>query len=232
MNPEYRKSLKIRAEHVDFRRKMRLSALMRLFQQCCIAHTEELGYGRDKTLDKGYLWVIANEHIAISALPVYDEEVTLVCYPGPALHYLFPRHFYLLDEQGNTLVEISAIWTLIEEKTRAMIDPKEKGIVIDGYENGKEIPMVPILKVPPLEKQETISVPYSQVDINGHLNNSAYLDIAMDRFEKEDLSKDVAEVKLTYKKEIPMDSSFPLAYGKVDNVYYFSAPQFAIEMKF
>ena len=92
--------------------------------------------------------------------------------------------------------------------------------------------MVPFLKVPPLEKQETISVPYSQVDINGHLNNSAYLDIAMDRFEKEDLSKDVSEIKLTYKKEIPMDSSFPLAYGKVDNVYYFSAPQFAIEMKF
>ena len=233
MNPEYRKTLKIRAEHVDFRRKMRISVLMRLFQESCIAHTEELGFARDKTLDKGLLWVIANEHILISRLPDYDEEVTLVCYPGPTLHYLFPRHFYLLDAKGNTLVEISAIWTLIEEKTRSMTDPKKKGIVIDGYETGKEIPMVSFIKMPPLEgNEETIQVPYSQVDINGHLNNCAYLDIAMDRFAKEDTQKDISEIKLVYKKEIPMDSSFALAYGKVDGVYYFSAPQFSIEIRF
>ena len=62
---------------------MRLSVLMRLFQECCIAHTEELGMGREKTLDRGFLWVINSETIEITRLPEYDEEITLLCRPGP-----------------------------------------------------------------------------------------------------------------------------------------------------
>lgn len=230
MNSLFTKTLKIRAEHVDFRRKMRLSVLMRLFQECCIAHTEELGMGRKMTLDRGFLWVITNEHIKVTRLPEYDEDVVLESYPGPTLHYFFPRHFVMKDREGNVLIEISAIWALIDIKTRSMIDPKENGIVINGWENGKEIPMVTFLKVPPLNKKETIVATYSMVDINGHLNNTAYVDLALDRFEKEDLKRDIAEVKMTFKKEIPLGASFELAYDKIDHAYYLTCPHFSLEI--
>ena len=85
---------------------MRLSVLMRLFQECCIAHTEELGMGRDKTLDRGLLWVVISEMIEIQRMPVYDEEITLVCYPGKTLHYFFPRQLTVLDRNGTEIIRI------------------------------------------------------------------------------------------------------------------------------
>ena len=51
----YRKELLLRSEHVDMYRRLRTSELFRLLQEASIRHTEELGMGRDKTLDRGVL---------------------------------------------------------------------------------------------------------------------------------------------------------------------------------
>lgn len=230
MSPLYVKPFKVRAEHVDFRRKMRLSVLMTLFQECCIAHTEELGMGRKMTLDRGFLWVILNEHIKINRLPEYDEDLTIESYPGPTLHFFFPRHFFLKDKQGDVLVEISAIWGLIDARKREMIDPKAKKIIINGEEKGNELPVVNFIKVPPLTKSTTFEATYSRVDINGHLNNAAYVDFALDQFDKADLKEDPKEIKLTFKKEIPYGEKVELSYDKVEGSYYFSCPNFNLQI--
>ena len=230
MSPLYTKTFKIKSKHVDFRRKMRLSVLMTFFQEACIAHTEELGMGRKMTLDRGFLWVILNEHIKINRLPEYDEDVTLQSYPGPTMHFFFPRHFFLKDKQGNVLVEISALWGLIDAKKREMIDPRAKKIIIDGQENGDELPMVNFIKVPPLSKSTTFEATYSRTDINGHLNNAAYVDFALDNFAKEDLEADPKEIKLTFKKEIPYGEKVELNYDKVEGSYYFACPNFNLQI--
>ena len=50
---------KMLADDVSMFRKLRPSVLLRLIQEISIAHTEALGAGRAKTLDKGVLWVVA-----------------------------------------------------------------------------------------------------------------------------------------------------------------------------
>ena len=57
------------ADDVTMFRKLRPSVLLRLIQEISIAHTEALGAGRAKTLDKGVLWVVARMKIEISRLP-------------------------------------------------------------------------------------------------------------------------------------------------------------------
>ena len=118
MISEYRRTLRLKAEHVDCFRALRLSVLMRLFQECCIAHTEDLGMGREKTLDRGFLWIVNAEMIRVRRMPEYDEEITLVCRPGQTLHYFFPRQMAVLDRDGMEIIRIGAVWSLIDEKTR------------------------------------------------------------------------------------------------------------------
>ena len=229
--PIFVKTLKLRAEHVDFRRKMRPSVLMRLFQECCIAHTEELGMGRKMTLDRGFLWVVTSERIQIDRMPEYDEEITLECYPGPMLHYFFPRNLVVKDAQGSILVKGNAMWALIDEKSRAMIDPKEHGIHVEGQDLPGQIAPAMMIPTPVLSLVAKTEASYSLVDINGHLNNCSYLDIAMDLFDKEDLSRDMSEIALVFKKEIPLGESFDINYGKEKEAYYFaSKDRFALKI--
>ena len=115
----YEIQLKIRSIDVDMYRRLRTSVLLSWIQEAAIAHTEALGMGREKTLDKGLLWIVNMQRIEISRLPVYDEEVLLRSWPGKSMHLLFPRYFELLDRDGKVLVSGSALWSLINENTRA-----------------------------------------------------------------------------------------------------------------
>lgn len=52
----YRAEKKLLADDVNLFRKLRLSSLFRMLQEAAIAHTEGLGAGRAKTLDKADEW--------------------------------------------------------------------------------------------------------------------------------------------------------------------------------
>ena len=103
-------NLKLRSKDVDMFRRLRSSELFKLLQEAAIRHTEELGMGREKTLDKGILWVVLMQKAEIIRMPVYDEEILLKSWPGKTMHLLFPRYYSLETTEGETLVRASAIW--------------------------------------------------------------------------------------------------------------------------
>ncbi len=231
----YRRQLRVRAEHVDLKRRMRLSTLVRLFQECCIAHTEELGMGRGKTLDRGFLWVIVSEHLVIDRMPLYDEEITLECRPGERMHYLFPRSLVVRDKAGNAIVRANSMWTLIDMESRQMIDPEENGIVIEGSDLPDDVRPVMTIMVPEGDgESHSYHAGYSIVDINGHVNNASYVDLATDILcqDEEDPMGQISEVMMIFRKEIPYGSDFKVIHINKDKEHYFKNDNFTLRVKF
>ena len=97
----YSESLRLRSKDVDMFRRLRLSRLFELLQEASIRHTEELGMGREKTLDKGILWVLLMQRAEITRMPEYDEDIVLKSWPGRTMHLLFPRYYSLETAAGN-----------------------------------------------------------------------------------------------------------------------------------
>lgn len=233
MPATYEFDMTLRAEHVDFKRQFRLSEICRLFQQCCIKHTELLGMGRDKTLDKGLLWVVLSLHLKVHRLPVYDETIHVECYPGSMLHYFFPRQLLLKDKEGNVLVEGNSMWGLIDEKDRELVDPKEYGIIIAGEDRPDQLPPLMMIPMPMLSQSASFNATYSLCDINGHLNNASYIDLMMDLLPLEEISaKHPKELCVTFKKEVPLGEKLILKYGTNQGSYYFSSPNFNAKLIF
>ena len=233
MSPEYRRTLRLKAEHVDCFRRLRLSVLMRLFQECCIAHTEELGMGRTMTLDRGFLWVINAETIGISRLPEYDDEITLLCRPGETLHFFFPRQMSILDAEGREIIRIGALWSLIDIGSRQLIDPGEHGIIIHGENHPGDI-------MPPLSLRDrtasclipALEASYSLVDINGHVNNAGYMDLVLDTFSFEELKHlQFKTIRCLFRKEIPAGTRFEIHWDRSDALCWFRNEYFVIEIE-
>ena len=228
----YELPLQLRAEHVDQFRRLRPSVLMRLFQECCIAHTEQLGMGRKMTLDRGFLWVITSVRYVVTRWPSYDEKIVLRCYPGTTLHYFFPRHLEVIDEKGEVIIRATGIWTLIDETSRDFIDPKENGIHIEGEETGNELAPAMSIPMPPLDLSQTLHATYSLVDINGHVNNAKYMDFLCDLVEQDDLeSKVIKEFSFCFKKEIQYGESIEIKWGKSANDYFACCPNFSAKIR-
>ena len=177
MNGIYQQEFRIRASDTDIWQRLRLSALLRMFQESSIAHTEALGAGREKTLDRGALWVVTRMKLQVSRMPGYDEEVILKSWPGETMHVVFPRYYQVETKSGRVLIRASSLWLLLSREQRSVIFPEKLGIRIEGVSNGTEMAMPESLVFPsvfPETAERTVQ--YSETDLNGHMNNSCYLD--------------------------------------------------------
>ena len=155
----YSTQLRLRNKDVNLHRKLRTSVLFELMQEASIRHTEELGMGREMTLDRGLLWMVTLQRAEIARMPEYDECITLESWPGETMHLLFPRYYRVLDEKGETLLFASAL------------------SVTD------------------------FTVPFSYVDLNGHMNNTRYFDLAEDLTPAAREGRDLREIAVEYAAE-------------------------------
>jgi acyl-ACP thioesterase len=195
-NSLYEKKILIRSEQVDMTRKLRMSELFRLMEEASIAHTEELGCTRERTLDRGLLWIITRQQAEIEELPAYDEEITVRSWQGDMMHVFFPR-FYEIERAGRVIVRGQALWMLIDEESRQMVMPEDYDIFIPGRPGSDDMMLAPVVIPSELREGESgndvnsgagagivirqdLVTRFSQVDINGHMNNTRYFDIIDD----------------------------------------------------
>jgi len=93
------------------------------------------------------------------------------------MHVVFPRYYQVETKSGGVLIRASSLWLLLSREQRSVIFPERLGIRIQGISNGTEIAMPGSLVFPsvfPGTAQRTVQ--YSETDLNGHMNNSCYLD--------------------------------------------------------
>ena len=202
---------RIRSVQVDRTRKIRTSELFRLLQEASIAHTEALGCTRRETLDRGVLWVIARQSLQIEALPEYDDEVVIRSWPGEMMHVFFPR-FYEVLRDGQCIVRGEAIWMMIDADSRAMVMPEDYGIALRGRPGSPEL-LIPAVTMPkgaePAYEQEA-EPRFSQIDINGHMNNARYFDLIEDRMPAEQHERTPKRILANYSNELRECERFTL----------------------
>ena len=216
----YEKRLRLRSSDVDMFRRLRPSVLFGLMQEAAIAHTEQLGMGRDKTLDRGILWVVTLQTARITRMPEYDEEIVLRSWPGKTMHVLFPRFCALDTAAGEPLIRASALWTLVDADTRKLIFPDAYGIHVEGVVTGDEIDIPSAPRPLPCTQSRDFTVPYSYVDLNGHMNNTRYLDVAEDCIPAAASGVPLREVRTEFFREAPLGESFALRWGQDGGTWY------------
>ena len=221
----YKTDYTVLSSDTDANCRLRLSRLFTMLQEASIAHTTALGMGREKTLDRGLLWIVTLQQAKIWRMPEYDERIRLKSWPGKMMHLLFPRYYRIEDETGNALVEASALWALMDEKTRRVVFPELFGVKIRGVHTGKEIPLPAAPKMPANAQESTFNVPYSFVDLNGHMNNTRYFDLAEDRMPKELHERHLVGIQTEYAKEAKEGDTILLKSEVTPDAYLLSGEQ-------
>lgn len=217
----YRQELKIRSTDVDMYQRLRPSVLFALFQEAAIAHVEELGVGRDKTLERGLLWIVTLQSVQIDRMPRYGEDVVLSTWPGEFMHIIFPRYFSLETADGEPLLKASALWSLIDAESRKLVFPEKYGLRLDGEKTGEEIPLPTAIKNIACTESREFIVPYSYIDLNGHMSNIKYLDIAEDCIAGQTDGLKLRAIRVEYAKETRLGESLTVSWGREGNSFFF-----------
>lgn len=232
----YRKIYKVSNKDVSMHRTMKPSILLQLMQEAAFSHNEELGAGCAKTLDSGMLWMVTHHYVQITRMPVYGEELVLESWPGNYRHVMLPRYSRITESGGNTLVNASSVWVLADSTTRSIVSPTQSGISIPGEVTGNEAQIAWRIEEKETNCSLFFTVPYSYVDINGHMNNTRYFDLAEDCIPQAREGKKLLEMRCEYHRELLPGQTIRVDWGCSGSEYYFCGSDdklyFRLSMKY
>ncbi|MBR0207275.1 MAG: hypothetical protein IJQ43_00080 [Oscillospiraceae bacterium] len=227
---------KIRSRDVNMFRHMRSSQLFELLQEAATDHSERLGAGVGVIRRQNLMWVLARQNVEIARMPHYGEAVTVETWPGKTVHSLYPRFYRLLDEEGEAIVNSSSIWMLVDMNERALVPSAQSGIDFSFDRRGCEIS----LPSPPrsffTDKSVSFTVPFSYVDMNGHMNNTRYFDLADNLSPSALAGRDPIRILVEYSAELKLGCSYELLYGQEGDRFFLKTggdkPLFRIVMDY
>lgn len=217
----YRMEYRLLDADVDRDRRLRWSRLFAMFEQASLAHFSQLGAGADQTQPRGLCWIIALQRADIRRLPEYGEQITLSSWSGKTAYMLFPRYYRMHDQTGALLLEGSALWGLMDAKTRTLAFPQQHGISVPAHLTGDDPPLPRTLRgVEPTERHR-FRVPYSYLDLNGHMNNTRYFDLVQDLLPSEALRETPRSIRIEYCAEALWHDELTVGAAKTETGWFF-----------
>ena len=216
-NITYKEDYLVKSADVDAFHNMKLSSLMKILQNLAYDGAAILGAGKDKTFERGYLWVFSKLEIQIERFPYDQEIVKLSTFPNELMHFVYPRTFLIKDNQDNLLVKATSFWCLINSNTRKIALPSETGI---GATSDIKADAISKIVTKDVSLKESRVVRYTDIDLNKHLNNTRYLDFICDLYDIDYFKNhEIKRLDIAFHHEVKEKEVVDI-YASIDNTYF------------
>ncbi len=176
MEPIYEQTRKIEDMHIDCFGRAKPSALLYFAQEAAGAHCQLLALDWERLSQQNLFWAVLRHRVQITRLPLLGETVRVETWPLPTTRTAYPRSVVAYDVQGQELFRAISLWVLMDARSRAMILPGKSGIAVPGTLRGTELSVPGSLVPKVLGNSRLRTVSYTDLDRNGHMNNTRYLD--------------------------------------------------------
>lgn len=190
MEKMYSEQIKLRAPQCDIHGQWRPGAIMEAMQETATTHCERVGMGRDMTDAMGIVWVLTRARVSMRRLPKAGETVTVQTWPQTPKHMFYPRINAFLDADGGEIGSATSLWVLMDIHTRHIVN---SDAILARIPDNSDLPAgIPLGAVRPLAGEAAVAEllpPYADFDLNGHVNNTKYMDWACNALGHEALAQ-------------------------------------------
>jgi acyl-ACP thioesterase len=173
----------VNINETDFRRELKLSALLGMFQEAAEPASVELGFGFDVMRERfNAAWILTRIRVDIMEPAVWRDELVIETWNRRHSRVTFERDFIARSARGGTVAAAVTSWVVLDVDTRAMKTAADFGFNIPDIDMPRAIDCSLGRIRSPIELEPVYikSTRYSDIDVNGHVNNARYVDFAMD----------------------------------------------------
>ena len=176
MDAVFHTTYKIQPIHLDRFGRVKPSVLLHFAQEAAGGHCRELALDWDTLAARGLFWAVVRHRMQITRMPVEGDELTVETWHMPTTRSAFPRATAAYDANGNEVFRCISLWVLMDMNTRAMVLPGKSGVDLMGTLRGCEL-AVPG-SIVPKQNGSTVTrqVNFTDLDRNGHMNNTRCMD--------------------------------------------------------
>ena len=191
----YKKEFTVQHIHLDGLGRIKPSVMLHFIMRTISAQCTQLGVSWDDIRPLGLIWVVGRSRLQVIRAPRLDEKVIIETWPMPATRSAFPRAAVAKNDKGEVLYRCTTLWALVNMTTRKLVLPEGSGVNVPGYVSGDELPVPNSFAAAPLGQIDQRRVCFSELDLNGHMNNTKYLDWVNDllpsSYHKDHIFRDV-----------------------------------------
>ena len=168
--------------NTDMSWRLKPASFMDLAQEAANLHATILGFGYDELIAAKTAWVLSRMRVVFVDPPKWREEMTLATWHKGMERLFFMRDFLMTDKEGNPRVKATTSWLVLNLETRRLVrDPQ---LLDEGTTCSENVLDRPADKVAmPKDAEVNLvmehEVAYSDLDMNGHVNNAMYMQWAM-----------------------------------------------------
>ncbi len=181
-------------------------------------HSNRAGYGILNISQTHLTWLLLEWKLQVIRRPSYNEKIKIRTWSSYSKKCFSYRDFEILDEQDNIVAIATSKWVLVDTESGKISIVKDS--IIEKYEQEKNkfvFNTGEIEKIiePQNYSQETkYNVKRADIDVNNHMHNLNYLDLAYDVLPEEIFrNEELNNVRITYKREIKLGETVKCQYS-------------------
>ena len=171
---------------VDSKSQLASHQLLLMMQEVAWAHVDKHNIGWDYLCRFNQFWAITRLHVKIIRMPKWNETVRLKTWGKLSEGLSHFRDHEMVDQEGNVIVEATSTWVILDFTTGRpqKVENLPSYLYVNEHRNAI-VENAPKIKQMAFSEEERIFKPvvFSDLDVNQHVNNSKYLQFAVDAFE-------------------------------------------------
>lgn len=208
---------------VGFSNQLTNKSILKFFEITASLHSDSVGYGLANIEETKLSWVLLNWKLKVLRRPKYADTVLIRTWSRDPQKIYSYRDFEMYDANNNLLAIASSKWALIN-LTKGLIKLDQE--LIAKYKSETKS-VFNELEIPKLKEPDTFSttctfvVPRYVIDINKHMHNLCYLDVAyealpFDIYEKSNFDN----VEIMYKRSAKLGDVLKCFYFNTHNDHF------------
>ena len=198
----YAKSFNLRTSDFDCYRKISPASVLDLFQSVAGEHAALLGCGIDDLFARKLLWVLVRTKYQVISQPMMYQTVRVKTWPIAPSRIGFQREYLIEDENGAPLIKGSSDWVVIHNEQRKIVPvdniyPQMEFLTEKNFD-------ARLKKLPDFDIQGEgflVCPAFSQLDMNGHVNNTEYANFALDALAPDERDE-IKTFQIDYRHEV------------------------------
>ncbi len=205
--------------------KLTDKALLGFLEDVAGKHSNIAGYGLNNIEKTGITWVLLNWKVKVFNRPLYGETVLVKTWGRDCVKFYTYRDFEVYNSDNELVAIATSKWALLDANTMSLIKIPDE--VIAPYEIetkkvfGEEPEPNKIMSPDEVSSVSNYVVGRKDIDINHHVHNVIYMDIAYEVLPEEVYDNiDCSSFEIMYKKETKLGETIKCFYSKVDNSHY------------
>ena len=195
-------------------------AMMKYLENIACSHSDIVGYGINTIEETGVVWILLDWKFKIIERPKYEQNVKVKTWSRKMEKCSAYRDFQIFDEKGNVLAIATTKWVLLDTSTRKIQRIPEEFAAKYQSEPERNVFDEEIEKLQETENEEysvQVKTRRTDLDINNHVNNLNYLDLAYEILPDEVYNAELKNVRITYKHQTEPGETVNVSYAKKEN---------------